>query len=323
MKSRLWLNLALVVVIAVLAALIYFKPGIKKPAPPATLTHLRAADITSIRISRAHTPTVELVRDGASWRMTAPLNIQADQYLVKSLLDDIDESVKSSFPAKQADLGKYGLNPPHIRLWLNSTEFDFGATEPISDYRYVKTGDSIRLTPGLLYFRLIHGPMWWVSKRLLPKDAHIIGLQLPDATLMLKGDQWQLAPADPSLSADAIQNLLTAWSTAQAISVDKLSHGKSEGEVAIELAHVAKPLRFAILGEPGFLVLARPDLGLQYNLDSYQRASLLELKNPARAPATAAAKPAASSNPRQPAHTAHKEPPHAGTAGSRNYPPGY
>ncbi len=321
MKSRLWLNLALVVVIAVLAALIYFKPGIKKPAPPATLTHLRAADITSIRISRVHTPTVELVRDGASWRMTAPLDIQADQYLVKNLLDDMNESVKSSFPAKQADLGKYGLNPPPIRLWLNRTEFDFGATEPINDYRYVKTGDSIRLTPGLLYFRLIHSPMWWVSKRLLPKDAHIIGLQLPHATLTLKNDKWQLAPANPALSADAIQNLVTAWSTAQAISVGKLGPGKPEGEVAIELAHVAKPLRFAILKEPGFLVLARPDLGLQYNLDRYQRTSLLELKNPARTPAATPAKPAALSNPRQPAHTIHKEPPHAGTAGSRNHPP--
>lgn len=298
MKSRLWLNLALVVVIAVLAVLVYFKPGIKKPAPPVTLTHLKAADITSIRISRAHTPTVELVRDGASWRMTAPLDIQADQYLVKNLLDDINESVKSSFPAKQADLGKYGLNPPPIRLWLNRTEFDFGATEPINDYRYVKTGDSIRLTPGLLYFRLIHSPMWWVSKRLVPKDAHIIGLQLPHATLTLKNDKWQLAPANPALSADAIQNLVTAWSMAQAISVGKLGHGKPEGEVAIELAGNRQPLRFAILQDPDFLILARPDLGLEYELDSGQRPDLLELKA-SKTSSTAANKPA--KVPRQPA----------------------
>lgn len=314
MKSRLWLNLALVVVIAVLAALVYFKPGIKKPAPPATLTHLRAADITSIRLSRAHTPTVELVRDGASWRMTAPLNIQADQYLVKSLLDDINESVKNSFPAKQADLGKYGLDPPPIRLWLNRTEFDFGATEPINDYRYVKTGDSIRLTPDLLYFRLIHSPMWWVSKRLVPKDAHIIGLQLPHATLTLKNDKWQLAPANPALSADAIQNLVTAWSMAQAISVDKLGPGKPEGEVAIELAHVTKPLRFAILKEPGFLVLARPNLGIQYELDSGQRDALLVLKSGSSVPkAVTAAKPATPAT--------RKEPVRARTAGSGNHTP--
>jgi len=31
MKSRLWLNLALVVAVAILVALVYFKPGHKPP----------------------------------------------------------------------------------------------------------------------------------------------------------------------------------------------------------------------------------------------------------------------------------------------------
>ncbi|MGH8281605.1 MAG: hypothetical protein ACRERZ_05375, partial [Gammaproteobacteria bacterium] len=117
MKIRWWLNIALVIVIVVLAALIYFKPGTHKPAPPVVLTSLNAADITSIKIAREASPIAELVREKADWQMLAPVKTPAAQYLVKTLLDGIHAQVKSSFPAEQADLVKYGLNPPQVRLW--------------------------------------------------------------------------------------------------------------------------------------------------------------------------------------------------------------
>lgn len=289
MKIRWWLNIALVIVIVVLTALIYFKPGTHKPAPPVPLTSLNAVDITSIKIAREASPIAELVREKAGWRMLTPVKTPAAEYLVKTLLDAIHAQVKSSFPARQADLVKYGLNPPQVRLWLNGTEFDFGDTEPLNNYRYVKTGDSIHLVAGLLYFRLNHGPLWWASKRLLPDGARIIGLQLPDATLTLKGDKWQLAPANPAISSDAIQSLVDNWKNAQAIGTDKMGKGEPQGEVAVELAGDNQPLRFVILKDPDFLVLARPDLDLQYDLDSGQHAALLELK-PVNASATASTK---------------------------------
>ncbi|MGH8282045.1 MAG: DUF4340 domain-containing protein, partial [Gammaproteobacteria bacterium] len=201
----------------------------------------------------------------------------------------IHAQVKSSFPAKQANLVKYGLNPPQVRLWLNGTEFDFGDAEPLNNYRYVKTGDTIHLVAGLLYFRINHSPLWWASKHLLPCGARIIGLQLPDATLTLKGDKWQLAPANPAITSDAIQSLIDNWKNAQAIGTDKMGKGEPQGEVAVELAGDSQPLRFVILKDPDFLVLARPDLGLQYELDSGQRSALLELK-PAKASATPSTK---------------------------------
>ena len=291
MKSRLWLNLALLITIVILAAIVYFKPGAKKPPPPVMLTNLQVADIKSIKIEPANMPAAELTRTDKGWQMVAPLKIQADQLLVNTILDNIHGDVSDSFAAKAADLAEYGLDPPALRLWLNGTEFEFGSTEPIHNNRYVKTGDEIRLTGNLLFYRINHHPLWWASRRLLPDDVHIVGLQLPDATLTLKGTQWQLAPANPAISSDAIQALVNNWENAQAISTDKIGSGKSQGEVAIELAGGGQPLRFAILSDPNFLVLARPDLGLEYQLDSAQRADLLELK-PTNAPAAATNKSA-------------------------------
>jgi Domain of unknown function (DUF4340) len=284
MKSRLWLNLALLIIIGILVSFAYFKPGIKKPKPPDVLTNLQAKEINSIKIERAGMSAVELTRSQGVWQMTAPLKLPADQYLVKSLLDSIHTDISSSFPAKQSDLSQYGLNPPNLRLWLNDTEFDFGSTEPIHNDRYVKTGQTVRLAGNLLYFRINHPPLWWASKHLLPENAHITSLQLPDATLTLKGAKWLLAPANPAISSDSIQKLVDNWKNAQAISTDKVGDGKPQGEVAIELAGGGPPLRFAILSDPNFLILARPDLGLEYELDSGQRADLLELK-PKKAPA--------------------------------------
>lgn len=291
MKSRLWLNLVLLVSIAVLAAFVYFKPGIHKPRPSAILTTLQAADINSIKIERVGMPAVELARTGSGWQMIAPLKLRADQYLVKALLDSLHTDVSSSFPAIQTNLGKYGLDPPRLRLWLNTTEFDVGDTEPIHNNRYVKSGDTVLLTDSLLYYRSNHTPLWWASKRLLPEGAHVIGLQLPNTTLTLKNGKWQLAPANPAISSDAIQTLVDNWKNTQAIGTAKIGTGKPQGEVAIELAGNGQPLRFAILQDPDFLILARPDLGLEYQLDSGQRPDLLELK-PSKPVSAAANKPA-------------------------------
>jgi hypothetical protein len=62
-----------------------------------------------------------------------------------------------------------------------------------------------------------------------------------------------------------------------------IGKAKPQGEVAVELAGVKDPLRFQILDDPDYLVLARPDLGFEYQLDISQLDKLL---TPAPAPAT-------------------------------------
>ena len=305
MKSRLWLNLALVVVVAILVALVYFKPGHKPPAPAQVLTRIQAQAVRDIKIAQPNTPMVELVRSGAAWQMIAPDKLPADQFLVKSLLDSLPAVIQSSFPAAPARLARYGLHPARARLWINGTEFDFGDTEPLNNYRYVLSGGKVHLVSGLLFYRLDHGPYWWVSKRLLPDNAKITALQLPNATLSLNGDHWRLAPANPTVSADAIQTLVDNWQDAQAIGVGKARTGKPVGEVAVELAGGKSALRFAILKDPNFFVLARPDLGIEYQLDSSQRDALLTFQP--QSPAPTAASKAIAPITKRPAVGTHKQ----------------
>lgn len=303
LKTRIWLNLALVMVAVVLAAILYFKPGSKPSTPPILLTQLQNAEINDIKIAQPNSATVELVRENGAWQMTAPVKMRADQFQVKSLLNSIHTDVKSSFPAQPSELAQYSLAPPRLKLWLNDTEFDFGDTTPVDNFRYVRSGDQVHLINGLLFYRANHSPYWWASKRLLPKGAAITAIQLPDATLTLKGAKWQLEPANSAVSTDAIQALVENWQDAQAIGTAKLATAKSEGEIAIQIAGEKSALRFAILKDPNYFVLARPDLGIEYQLATSQHDELLNFKSPSKAPAATTAKPVTSHTPSPQAST--------------------
>ncbi|HEX5340048.1 MAG TPA: DUF4340 domain-containing protein [Gammaproteobacteria bacterium] len=314
MSKRTLLNLTLLAIIVTLGLLAWFKPGIKTAPVEPPLVTLQAADIHDIQIQRHGSDEVSLRRQGSSWRMTKPREIAADDFLIKATLDNLAAPTISHFKVVAADLARYGLADPQLRLRLNDTEIDFGNTEPLQGHRYVRVGATIFLAAGGLFYRLSHDPLWWVDKQLLPPDAHITALQLPDATLTLKDGKWQLTPADPAVSADAIQKLVDTWHDARAMDVlapkTGKSAGKPDGEVAIQLAGQTGPLRFEILDNPDFLLLVRPDLKLEYRFENAERDSLLHLQ---------------ATTPKQPAtgHNGAKERPDARAAGSRDHPPGH
>jgi len=84
-----------------------------------------------------------------------------------------------------------------------------------------------------------------------------------------------MAPADKRISADALATLAQAWQDARADNLSAIGSHSVEGEVALSLKGAAAPVRFQIYKDADSLVLARPDLGLQYQLDPGLRATLL------------------------------------------------
>ena len=281
LDGRARLNIALVAVVGGLAALSYFRPGTKAPPPAVTLIQLKAAQVRDIRISLpGHAPT-ELTRGERGWQMTTPLSMPADPNLVRTLLDTLDVTSDKYFPAAGAALAQYGLDKPRAELRLNGVEYAFGGMQPVDNQQYVLTDGQIYLVNPLLFYRVAHDAYWWVDKGLLPIGSHITAMQLPQATLTMdKHGAWQLAPADASVSADAIQKLLDAWQKDLAVGVAPIGKAAAEDEVSISIAGSDKPLRFAILKDPDFLVLARPDLKLEYQVDSSQRDTLLSFERP-------------------------------------------
>jgi len=281
-KSRNRLNLVLVVVVATLAVLVRFKPGTKHPSTDQPLLDVPAAQVADIRFSPAGEPAVELKRVGKNWYLAAPFVYSADGNLVQAFLDGLEAARVVPVKGAGKDLGAYGLDKPLVRLGFDDHDYAFGEAEPVSGQRYVLAGGRVELTDPVVFYRVSHDAYWWLDKHLLPAGARITALQLPHATLLPdQHGRWQLSPVDASVSADAIQKLVDGWQQASAIGIAPIGKAASEGEVALQLSGAEKPLRFAILEDPDFLILARPDLGLEFQLDKQQGSALLEFAKPA------------------------------------------
>jgi len=224
--------------------------------------------IQHVRIALTGGPETELQREGGNWTVRSPLRWPADAALMQDFLDGLGLPVSNSFPAPIGGVSAYGLDKPLARFWLDGTEYDLGALQPISKQRYLLSGGRIYMVDNYLFYRIAHDGYGWMDHHLLPEGAHITALQLPNATLTqdAKGD-WQIAPSDKRLTQAALRKFMAGWQGATARNVAAFTKAKPAGEVAIALAGMQEPLRFQILEDADFLVLARPDLGFEYQLD--------------------------------------------------------
>ena len=273
LKSRRRLNLALAALVLGLLALFYFKPGSKNDAPPLVAER---DDIQSIRVALAGKPEVLLQRAGENWRMLKPLDWPADLVQVQDFLDSLEAPVQNQFPAAGEALSQYGLDKPLLRIWLDDAEYDFGASQPVSKQRYVLTGGTVKLIDDYVFYRAARDAYGWLDHQVLSTGARITALQLPQATLTqdAKG-AWQIAPADKNLTAEDLSHFVDGWQKARAVNVAPYAKAKSLGEVYFQLAGVKDPLRMQVLDDPDYLVLARPDLGFEYQIDISQLALLM------------------------------------------------
>ncbi|HTT08797.1 MAG TPA: DUF4340 domain-containing protein, partial [Gammaproteobacteria bacterium] len=179
MKPGLTLNLLLLAVVGVLAAVVYFEPGKEKPAVPVKLTTLTAAQVTHISIKRPDQPDIKLIRKGARWLMEAPYATTADEVRIGFLLDFLEAKSGSSFPVVKEDLPKYALDKPRAVLTLNNEVFEFGDSNPMTMQRYVRHGNAIYMLFDTAYQYLIAEAGTYVNPQLIDAGAKIESISVP------------------------------------------------------------------------------------------------------------------------------------------------
>jgi hypothetical protein len=275
MKSRLILNLALLIVIAVLAAVAFFEPGKKKPET----TPLASVDenaLTAITLQNKDTITFE--KQNAHWRLTQPFNAPANDIRVRQLIGIAEANSEAQYPVKADDLAKFELDKPKATLILDATTMKFGGSDPINMRRYVQIGDTLHLVTDDFFHHLTASATDYVDKKLLPEDAKIKEIFIPGLKATLGQDgKWTLEPpAEPNQS---ISDLLNAWNTARAIDVKRAEQAPQGDVVRITLAE-GSPVEFFIAQREPDLLLVRTDLGLQYEVTGNAAKQLLSLQKP-------------------------------------------
>lgn len=277
MNTRLLLNLFLLIGVLALVAVVYFKPGIETPPSLPPLTTLDSGKIQRIDIVRGKN-TLTLERRDSGWWIVDDKPVAADELQIETLLGLAGAVPERSYAVGELDLAKLKLAPAETTLRLDNQEFQFGATDPLQGLRYVRIGDRVHMLMDR-YQNILQGQRTQLaSRKLLPADADIVALELPELKLTKKDKAWTVEPANDKLSADAPLKLIDAWKNATALWVRSYQKATGSKPVTVTLAD-GRRLVFELRQAEGETLLARPDLGLQYQLPEETAQPLLALES--------------------------------------------
>ena len=271
MRSRLLLNIALLALVAVLGYYAYTTHQQQNQADTAfQLTALSADNIEHI-IIRHNQRSVELRKRADRWRMLQPIDIEANGFRIDTLLKLLNTVSHADYEAAELELETYGLSEVITSIRLNDVVIEFGGTNPINNFRYVRLGDRVHMIDDHFYPLLSSQIGTLVARELLPSDAKIDKLVLPQMTLSRDDSQrWRSSSAtDPDLITETLHH----WKNSQAFGVHNYMARESLADISVFLSGETKPIRFHVTDTDPWLIIARPDLDLEYhfNLELYER----------------------------------------------------
>ncbi|MGH8585100.1 MAG: DUF4340 domain-containing protein [Gammaproteobacteria bacterium] len=274
MNARLALNLGLIGLVAILVLLAVYEPGLNAPKQPPRLSTIEGPVVKAITVTGKDGEAIVLAKEGERWMMRAPYSVPANPGRVQSILGFLEGTSQASFPAQGHDLQRFGLAEPTVRMEVDADGFAFGDTSPMNSQRYVLYKGQVHLTTDALYDQLLADPGDFVSPRLVEEGRQLTAIQLPGATVEHQKGGWVLHPEDAAVADEALARLADDWLSAQALAVRKRRDAASQDTVTLELKDAAA-LRFEVLAREPELVLARPELGLEYRLGSEMAERLL------------------------------------------------
>lgn len=286
MSKRNLLNLILLGIVAVLVLVVVYEPGVeKKTRPP--LTTIDKKTINKITIQRTGQATVTLEKQADNWVMQAPFHILANKIKAETLLALVEQESFAQYPLKDLDVKTYGLDIPRASIIFNDAEqFDFGGTEPLNKRRYVRYNNQLYVINDYFYYQLMSPVTVFVDHKLLPLNDNITKLVLPGLTLTRQDGTWQLEPKSDGQGNEQANELIENWKLAHAMQINDYDGKSAKQSATVYLENQDTPITFHILLDQEHFYLARPDLGLKYEIARDKASELLKLPGKIEIPAT-------------------------------------
>ena len=270
MSKKNLLNLFLLIVAATLATLIYYSEETSTELE--RLTRIKPGTISTITIHHnKHETSFAKLADG-HWHIRQPLEIAANDFRVNSILKLLNAPVHKRYRSSEIDLEKIGLLNPDSVIIFDDIEIAFGITNPVTNLRFVRIGDAISTIEDV-YFPLFSSHFsTLVSLNLLPANdlplSTIKKLILLNQTISRdEAGSWQ---SNIDISADSINKTIDHWQYDQAFGVHQYLERKLLGEVFIYRDNTdcdEEVITYQVTDTDPWLILARPEIGLEYHLD--------------------------------------------------------
>jgi len=265
LSKKILLNLLLLAIFVALALFITSTEQTDTKLP--LLSSTDTGSVNTIRI-RHNASTIIIERaindTGAGWHIRQPVDVAANQMRVNTLLRLLMAPVHSSYPVANIDANSIGLDDSRDSISFDHRTFTFGQVNPATGLRYISDGETV-YTIEDVYFPLISSHFsTLVSFRLLPEDIRIDRLILLDQTISQDDSgRWQ---SNIDITADEVATIIASWRSAQAFGVRQYIEKESQGELFVT-AKDGTQFGFVITDTDPWLILARPELELEYHLE--------------------------------------------------------
>lgn len=239
-----------------------------------SITSLRAQDVNEIKIETVD-DTVKLKKQDVNWRIIRPVQWYANNIAVERLTTLASLEPYSKLPRDEIDLSTLGLQIPKAVVMLNRLNIYFGETNRIGNRRYLMVGTHVYLASDIHYSFIAQGVAGLLDNRLLPSQLELESLQFANFKLHKASTGWTSDQTNKSVSN--INRLIDSWQHKQAsrissydaslIPLNKIKAALKNNEV----------IEFYILSIKPEIIIARPDLKLQYHFPDHQYYQLLSL----------------------------------------------
>ena len=273
MKRSFWLNIALLLAVALAGIFVYLRPPGEVSVEHA-VSLLAPASARTVRIERAGLDAVVLEKRDGTWFLVAPFSARADDFMVQRLLAILRARTAHRFAA--TDVARFGLDRPNARLVIDGESFDFGLVNEISREQYVRTGDAVYALSARYGLALPVRPEALASRRLFAPGDTPVRISPPGFSVARSGERWVLEPASHKPSQDEIKRWVEEWQAAYAPRIEPHREGMASESVRIELDN-GKMLAIGVLSRKPEVVLFRADQQLQYHFPAEVGKRLLSL----------------------------------------------
>jgi hypothetical protein len=278
MKSKVLVNLVLVLLLTGLVLYAFFRPK-EQPDPGIRLTQIKRDDITRITVERRGSPTIQLEKRGAGWRISAPLQTRADPIQVERLADITTATAKHKLPP--GDPGRYQLDPPQVRLTLNDQAFAFGRINDVTNEQYVATAGAIYLVAPFFGYGIPTEVGKLVSRKLL--DDAEVPVAFDFGGYRIARDErgtWTIEGASPeqqgkALSQDDFNRWADEWRLTSSLGAEPRRAARGGEHLVVHFRDGKKVAMEIVQKQPEFL-LVRSDENMQYRLGAAVGRRLLD-----------------------------------------------
>ena len=123
MKSKIILNVLLLITLVGLVSYVFYKPT-EEQNVGIPISALDKSDVTKIKINKIGMYSGVFEKIDYSWYIVKPIRGRGDKFKIERLIETLEASSKEKY--KPDNLTQYGLVPPKATLVLNNQIFNFG-----------------------------------------------------------------------------------------------------------------------------------------------------------------------------------------------------